>query len=128
MNISTPPGYQVDRKLSSPAVPSLGAMELHKHQSRSCDKVLRKQQGNGCQCLFLSRVTLDWGVLIVNIYIHSEVVKSHSRVRLSANPWTIAYQAPLSMGFSRQWSWSGLPFPSPGNLPDPGIEPGSPAL
>ena len=43
-------------------------------------------------------------------------------------PWTIAHQAPLSMGFSRQEYWSGLPIPSPGNLPDPGIEPGSPAL
>ena len=55
-------------------------------------------------------------------------VKSFSRVRLFATPWTIAYQAPLSMGFSRQECWSGLPFPSPGDLPDPGIEPGSPAL
>ena len=41
---------------------------------------------------------------------------------------TVAYQAPLSMGFSRQEYWSGLPFPSPGDLPNPGIEPGSPAL
>ena len=44
------------------------------------------------------------------------------------NPWTVAYQAPLSMGFSRQECWSGLPFPSPGDLPDPGIKPWSPAL
>ena len=43
-------------------------------------------------------------------------------------PWTVAHQAPLSMEFSRQEYWSGLPFPSPGNLPDPGIKPGSPAL
>ena len=42
--------------------------------------------------------------------------------------WTIACQAPLSMGFPRQEYWSGLPFPSPGDLPRPGIEPGSPAL
>ena len=42
--------------------------------------------------------------------------------------WTIAYQAPMSMGFSRQEYWSGLPFPSPGDLPDPGMEPGSPTL
>ena len=46
----------------------------------------------------------------------------------SAIPWTVAYQASPSMGFSRQEYWSGLPFPSPGHLPDPGIEPGSPAL
>ena len=45
-----------------------------------------------------------------------------------ATPWTIAYQAPLSLGFSRQEYWSRLPFPSPGDLPNPGIEPGSPAL
>ena len=43
-------------------------------------------------------------------------------------PWTVAFQAPLSKGFSSQESWSGLPFPSPGDLPTPGIEPGSPAL
>ena len=53
-------------------------------------------------------------------------VKSLSRVRLFVTPWTVAYQAPLSMGFSRQEYWSGLPFPSPGDLPNPGIEPGSP--
>ena len=54
-------------------------------------------------------------------------VKSLSRVRLFATPWTVAYQAPASMGFSRQEYWSGLPFPSP-DLPYPGIEPRSPAL
>ena len=43
-------------------------------------------------------------------------------------PWTVACQDPLSMGFSKQEYWSGLPFPSAGYLPDPGIEPGSPAL
>ena len=51
-----------------------------------------------------------------------------SRVRLFATPWTVAHQAPLSMGFSRQEYWSGLPFPSPGDLPNPGFEPRSPAL
>ena len=55
-------------------------------------------------------------------------VKSLTRVRLFATPWTIAHQAPLSMGFSRQEYWSELPFPSPGDLPDPGIKPRSPAL
>ena len=58
----------------------------------------------------------------------SMYVKSLSRVRLFATLWTVAYQAPPSMGFSRQEYWSGLPFPSPGDLPDPGIEPWSPAL
>ena len=55
-------------------------------------------------------------------------VKSLSCVQLFATPWTVAYQAPPSMGFSRQEYWSGLPFPSPGDLPDPGIKPWSPAL
>ena len=55
-------------------------------------------------------------------------VKSLSRVQFFATPWTRAYQVPPSMGFSRQKYLSGLPFPSPGDLPDPGIEPKSPAL
>ena len=56
------------------------------------------------------------------------VVELFSHVRLFASPRTAAYQAPPSMGFSRQECWSGLPFPAPGDLPDPGIEPRSPAL
>ena len=55
-------------------------------------------------------------------------VKSLSRVRLFATEWTVAHQAPQSMEFSRQEYGSGLPFPSPGHLPNPGIEPGSSAL
>ena len=55
-------------------------------------------------------------------------VKLLSRVWLFGTPWTVAHQAPPYMGFSRQEYWSGLPFPSPGDLPDPGIEPRSPAL
>ena len=52
-------------------------------------------------------------------------VNSLSHVRLFATPWTVAHQGPPPMGLSRQESWSGLPFPSPGDLPDPGIKPGS---
>ena len=51
-----------------------------------------------------------------------------SCVLLFVTPWTVARQAPLLMGFSRQEYWSGLPFPSPGDLPNPGIKPVSPAL
>ena len=47
---------------------------------------------------------------------------------VSVNTWTVAHQAPLSMNISRQEYWSGLPFPSLGDLPDPGTEPTSPAL
>ena len=59
---------------------------------------------------------------------HESERKSLSRVRLFATPWTVAHQAPPSMGFSRQVYWSGLPFPSPGDLPNPGIKPRSPAF
>ena len=58
----------------------------------------------------------------------SEWVKSLSHVWLFETLWTVAYYAPPSMGLSRQEYWSGLPFSSPGDLPDSGIELGSPAL
>ena len=68
-----------------------------------------------------------------HIYIHTQTctyghAQSICQVRLFATPWTIAYQAPLSIDFSKQEYWSGQPFPTPGNLPDPdpGIEPASP--
>ena len=56
------------------------------------------------------------------------VLSRFSPVQLFATPWTIAHQSPQSVGFSRQEYWSELPFPSPRDLPDPGIEPRSPAL
>ena len=59
-----------------------------------------------------------------NTQIMSEWVKSLSHVQLFTTPWTVAHQLPLSMGFSRQEYWRGLPFPSPGYLPDPRIERG----
>ena len=72
--------------------------------------------------------------LLFHLFTHSfskqvkVKVKSLSHVRLFETPWGVAHQAPLSMGFSRQEYWSGLPFPSAGDLPDPGIEPQSPEL
>ena len=62
---------------------------------------------------------------VVNLYVYAQ---SSSCVRLFGTPWTVAHQAPLSMGFSSQEYLSGLPFPPPGDLPDPGIEPRSPTL
>ena len=63
------------------------------------------------------------------LFNHLKVkVKSLSHVQLFVTSWTIACQPPPSIGFSRQEYWSGLPFPSPGDLPDPGIKPRSPAL
>ena len=80
--------------------------------------------------LLLKVVLMRWGnahdtMLAKN---KNSEVKLLSRVRLFVTPWTVAYQAPPSMGFSRQEYWRGLSFPSPGDLPDPGIEPGSPTL
>ena len=84
----------------------------------------------------------SWGVISFSWWWHQQPrnykklccsdlwseVKSLSHVRLFATPWTVAYQASPSMGFSRQEYWSGLLFPSPGDLPDPGIEHRFPAL
>ena len=67
---------------------------------------------------------LMYGYVCVCMY----VCKSLSRGRLFVIPWAVNNQAPLSMGFSRPEYWSELPFPSPGDLPDPGIEPRSPTL
>ena len=63
-----------------------------------------------------------------NINSQRSEEKSLSRVQLFETPWTVAYQAPASMEFSRQEYWSGLPFSSPGDLSDPRFEPGSPSL
>jgi len=73
----------------------------------------------------------SWLQTILQSYSHQDSmvkVKSLSRVQLIVTPWTAAYQAPPSMGFSRQEYWSGVPLPSPEDLPNTGIEPGSPAL
>ena len=59
--------------------------------------------------------------------MHAWMLSRFSHVQLFATPWTVTHQAPLSMEFSRQEYWSELPFPSPGDLPDPGISPMSPA-
>ena len=75
---------------------------------------------------WLSPWKLFYVSLLKQLSFNSIFMKSHSHVRLFVTSWT--YQAPPSMGFSRQEYWSGLPFPSPGDLPDLGIEPGSPAL
>ena len=83
---------------------------------------------------FTSFTKINWkGIRDLNgkhksIKLLQDRVKLLSHVRLFVTPWTVAYQAPPSMGFSRQQYWSGLPFPSPGDLPNPGIEPGSPTL
>ena len=67
-------------------------------------------------------------VLLNHEYFSESESVSRSVVSDSATPWTAAHQAPLSMEFSRQEYWSGLPFPSPGDFPNTGIKPGSSAL
>ena len=63
----------------------------------------------------------------VPVYLCMSTCVCHSVITNSATPWTVAHQGPLSVGFPRQEYWCGLPFPSPGDLPNPGIEPVSPA-
>ena len=73
--------------------------------------------------------SLDWvAISFSNAWKWKVKVKSLSCVWLFMAPWTVAYQAPPSMGFSRQEYWSGLPFPSPGDLPETDIKPASPAV
>ena len=80
-------------------------------------------------CVLAGHTPPSLGLLAECAITFSEVkVKSLSHVRRFATLWTVAHQAPPSTGFSRQEYWSGLPFPSPGDLPDPGTEPRSPAL
>ena len=83
------------------------------------------QQGRLLGC---SYITSPWLNFTFDVSFLCAPVKLLSRVQLIATPWTVAYQAPPSMEFSKQEYWSGLPFPSPGDLPNPGIQPRSPAL
>ena len=91
------------------------------------------QYWKALRCFFLSFQPTDsqkWNSVSLGSYWQmlsgeSKVRKSPSRVQLFAAPWTIAHQAPLSMEFSKQEHWSGLPFPSPGDFPDLEIKPGS---
>ena len=72
----------------------------------------------------------DYTTLSLSIHLmdRSFEVKVKVRSAFFVTPWTVAHQAPLSMGCPRQEYWSGLPFPSPGDLPNPGVEPTSLAL
>ena len=88
----------------------------------SMDKGTCKLQSTGSQ-----RDGHDCATSLHLLYLFTQV-ESLSCVRLFANPWTVAHQAPPSMEFTRQEYWSGLPSHSPGDLPDPGIEPRSLAL
>ena len=87
-------------------------------------------QGEGCWEVRDEEWAIRWSrtVTAIERTLQFSSAQSLSHVRLFATPWAVAHQAPPSMGFSRQEYWSELPFLSPGDLPDPGIEPRSPAL
>ena len=86
-----------------------------------CSKDLDKDM---IKCIY--HYSIKWPKNPLNSYACLVIVELLSLTL--CNPWTVALQAPLSMGFSRQEYWGWLPFPSPGDLPNPEIEPGSPAL
>ena len=81
--------------------------------------IIKKSANNKCWTGCGKKGTLLYCCVCISVLSH---------LQLSATPWTIARQAPLSIGFSRQEYWSGLPFPPLGDLPDPGTEPASSAL
>ena len=78
--------------------------------------------------LLIRAPEVSLSIFAVDGFLRVCVCVSGSVISNSATPWTIAHQAPLSMGFSRQGYWSGLPCPPPGDLPNPGIKLGSPVL
>ena len=112
-------------------------MAVTASSKRGCDVPVRKFGARWCHfppesCLGaqtpLPEVSRSSGAPVNGCQSSAQgVCESLNCVHLFANPWTVAHQAPLSMEFSRQEYWSGLPCPSPGGLPDPGIEPRSPA-
>ena len=82
------------------------------------------------KCSMDSSLVYLWGIVVILPFSLIGRMLNHSLscVQLFVTSWTVAHQAPPSMGFSRQEYWSGLPFPSPGDLPHPGIKPRSPTL
>ena len=94
---------------------------------RAGHKWTTEQQQLTFSALWLTR-SLHTIYIIPLTTLYSACCLALNHVWLLMTPWTVARQAPLSMGFSREEYWSGLPFSSPGDLPNPGIEPGSPAL
>ena len=123
--------------------------EMATHSSILAWKISWTEESGGLQSMGSQRVGHDWATnphlrgragiptprltdnkaaALSTMLSFFMLVSSLSRLWLFVTPWTAAHQAPLSLRFSRQGYWSGLPFPSPGDLPNPGIEPGSPAL
>ena len=100
----------------------------HAHQGRPCEHRERRQPPT-TQGERLNQLSTFWQLdfcLPVSRTVRKQLLFGHSIVSNSVTPWTVACQVPLSMGFPRQEYWSVLPFPIPGDLPDPGVEPASP--
>ena len=108
---------------STPASPALQADSFYCWTTGGCLLLINYS--------FSNRTEIHWPIpndKRTNHLSWSLKVKPLSRIQLFVTLWTVAYQAPPSMEFSRQEYWSGLPFPFPGDLPDPGLEPGFPSL
>ena len=90
-------------------------------------KAMFQSRARGCVCVCVY-VLFIYTYIYTHIYIYLCVYQSLSHIQLFVTPWAIIHQTPLSMEFSKKEYWSGLPFPSPGDHPNSGIEPGSPAL
>ena len=110
---------QPSRPLLSPSPP---AFYLSHHQGLFQWVSSSHQIGVSASASVLPKVSI---VNVIRKRTNKNKVKLLRCVQLFATLWTVAYQGPPSMGFSRQEYWSGLPFPSPGDLPDPGTKPGS---
>ena len=106
-------------------------MVQNKCKSKNTHNVLQKHRGGPLLSLGTIRKTLLEGIMLQLDAVVCVRTQSLCLIQLFATPWTVAHQALLSMGFSRQEHWSGFPFPTPGDLPNPRIEPmslASPAL
>ena len=122
---SSPPGSSVHGISQARILAAATAKSLQSCPT-TCEPIDSNPPGSPVPGILQTR-TLEWvAISFSNAWKWKVKVKSLSRVWLFKTPWTVAHQAPLSMGFSRQEYWSGLPFPPPGDLLDPEIEPRSP--
>ena len=104
------------------------AAKSHQLCPTLCDPIDGSPPGSSVPGILQARI-LEWvAISFSNVWNWKEKVKLLSCVQLFMTPWTVAYQAPSSTGFSRKEYWSELPFPSPQDLPNPGIKPRSPTL
>ena len=117
------PLESVEGKISSFAPSAAAAAKSLQSCPTLCDSIDGSPPGSPVPGILQAR-TMEWvAISFSNGWKWKVKVKPLSRVRLLATPWTTAYQAPPSMGFSRQEYWSGVPLPSSGDIPNPGSDP-----